>query len=165
MKCPNQGPGGLEQENDARSCSVCHRLNLFSSFSFPHSLALACMKACALPGSQKARASQALIWAFRGNPCQKRTWLSALISSWRTFRKFLFFLLLRGRGKGGRVRGETGGHFYLEIERGGWVPRRGDALVLHTGARRVSRGGGGAKYFFRGRTVHQVVLQCFKQQC
>ena len=55
--------------------------------------------------------------------------------TWRTFWIFLLFLLFRGRGKGGGVRGEKGAYFFLEID------------------------GGGAQFFFRGRNVHQDNVQ------
>ena len=73
----------------------------------------------------------------------------------RSFRKFLpsgFLPLSRcqvwGAGKGTKNSRRKGGYFYLEIERGGF-PRRGGGVV-HTGAARVSREGGRAKYFFSG---------------
>ena len=73
------------------------------------------------------------------------------------FGYFLFFLRFRGRGKGGRVRGEKGGYFLFgNRERGGFLRRGGG--VVSTGAGRVSwEGGGGLNIFFRGRNVHQVM--------
>ena len=59
-------------------------------------------------------------------------------------RIFFIFSLFQGRGKGGGVRGEKGGHFYLETERGGGF-RGGDpgeAECCTPGPGGVSRGGG-----------------------
>ena len=69
------------------------------------------------------------------------------------FGYFLFFLLFRGRGKGGRVRGEKGGYFYLKIEKGGCFEggRRGGAHRRWEGV----SGRGGQNIFFRGQNVHQ----------
>ena len=58
-------------------------------------------------------------------------------------------------------RGASKGGVLLFGNRGGGFPRRGGGVV-HTGIGRVSRGGapggGGAKYFFRGRNVHQEII-------
>ena len=58
---------------------------------------------------------------------------------------FYFVRLFRGREK---FEAKRGGLFFIGKQRwGGGVPRRGGKLV-HKEAGRVSRGGGGAKYFF-----------------
>ena len=70
---------------------------------------------------------------------------------------FYFFFLL-GEGAGGaRGAGGGGGRFFMENPRSGRSPGWVGAGVR--GARRVfvgNCGGGGAKYFFRGRNVHRV---------
>ena len=62
------------------------------------------------------------------------------------------------RGEGG-VRGAGGGRgawFFLENP-GGGVSRRGGAEGLGGSLQRIGElGGGGAKYFFRGRNAHQA---------
>ena len=70
------------------------------------------------------------------------------------FGYFIFFLLFRGQGKGGRVRGEKAGYFYLEIERGGGSKegRRGGAHPAL--GRCCAEEGGGYFFFIRGRNVY-----------
>ena len=63
------------------------------------------------------------------------------------FGYFLYFLLFRGQGKGGRVRGEKGVYFHLERERGGGVSEEGKRGGAH---RRREGVGGGGKFFFFG---------------
>ena len=88
--------------------------------------------------------------------------LRRLSVPWRTFRMFCIFSSVSGvvKGIGGGVRGEKGGGrtSYLEIERGGGVQRRG-GRVVHTGAGRVSRGGGG-KYLSFGAEIFTKVRFC-----
>ena len=62
--------------------------------------------------------------------------------AWWAFRIF-FFLRFRGGEREEESEARGGGLFYSEIQRGGGYPTRGGGVV-HTGAERVSRGGGGA---------------------
>ena len=71
-----------------------------------------------------------------------------------------YFFLLRGGGRGSSRRRGVGGRFFIENPRRGGLqegegPRgRGDVWA-HWGI-----WGGGAKYFFRGRNVHQENMFC-----
>ena len=61
----------------------------------------------------------------------------------------LYFFVYFGAGKGRKSprRKEGGGYFYLKVEKGGRVPRRGGGVVC-TAAGSVAGRGVGAKYFF-----------------
>ena len=74
--------------------------------------------------------------------------------AWSLVDADIFYFFLLGGGEGGvRGAGRWGDRFFIENPRrgGGWAPRE-----------RVSAAnwgiflGGGPKYFFRGRNVHQV---------
>ena len=56
---------------------------------------------------------------------------------------FYFLFCFGGGARDEESETKRGGYFYLEIERGGAVFLRRGGRVVHTGAGRVSRGGGG----------------------
>ena len=75
------------------------------------------------------------------------------------FRYFLFFFC-SGRGKGeSEAPGRGGSIFFGNSQEGGGCPGGGGAEGPGRCLRRIGEFfGGGAKYFFRGRNVHQVSL-------
>ena len=81
------------------------------------------------------------------------------IDSWRTFQIFFFFFLL-GEGEGG-VRGhrEKGCWYLIKSPRGGGGSPGGEVEGPGGCLRRIGDLGGGAKYFFGGRNVHQGLLE------
>ena len=76
--------------------------------------------------------------------------------TWWTFRIFFYFFCSgRGKGESEESGGGLGSIFIENPRRGGGVLQEGEGLRAREGVCSELGNGGGAKYFLRGRNVHQ----------